>query len=266
MSTVISIEEACVFTPKQAREIFRNGVNNTTSGWADGWLQCNMLSVDQGVARDVMVFAQRNPQACPIVDILEPGQYSSPKFQGDIRTDLPGYMVYQDGKLADNIKDARIVWRDEYYTFLIGCSFTFENAFRRLGIPLRHHEDGRTVPMYRTSIECQSAGTLGGPMVVSLRYIPARLVAEAVRISARYPSSHGVPVHVGDPSEIGIMELESPDWGDPPLSRAGDVPVFWACGVTPQAVALKSNLPFAVAHQPGRMAIMDVAEEFMLVP
>lgn len=266
MSTQIDIEEARSFTPHQAREVLRSGVNQTTSGWSDGWVQCNVLAVDQDVARDLMVFAQRNPRSCPIVDILEPGQYSSPKFQGDIRTDLPGYTVYQDGNLFSSTNDARNIWREEFYTFFIGCSFTFENAFRRLHIPLRHHEDERTVPMYRTSIECDFAGSLSGPTVVTLRYMPASLVADAVRISARYPSSHGAPIHVGDPTEIGIKDLGSPDWGDPPLSWPGDVPMFWACGVTPQAVAMNSKLNFAIAHEPGRMAIMDIDEESMLVP
>lgn len=266
MNTVVDTTKANAFTSHRAREILRGGINRTTSGWSDGYVQCNMLSVDPEVARDLMVFAQRNPQSCPIVDILEPGQYSSPKFQGDIRTDLPGYMVYEDGCNTGSMNNAREIWREDFYTFLIGCSFTFENAFRRLDVPLRHNEDGRTVPMYRTSLECEPAGILSGPTVVTLRYIPGRLVSQAVRVSARYPSSHGAPVHIGDPTKIGITDLGSPDWGDPPLRREGDVPMFWACGVTPQAVVMNSNIRFAVSHEPGRMAIMDIAEESMLVP
>lgn len=253
-------------TPDDARRIFRSGVNRTTSGWAEGFVQCNMLSVGPDVARDVLVFAQRNPQACPVLDILEPGQYSSAKFSGDIRTDLPGYVVYQQGKPPQLTNDMRDLWRDDYYTFLFGCSFTFENALRRHGIPLRHNENGRTVPMYRTTLECAPAGVLRGPTVVTLRYIPGHMVAEAVRISARYPSSHGAPLHIGDPSEIGITNLGTPDWGDPPVSREGDVPVFWACGVTPQAAVMGSSVNFALSHEPGRMAIMDISEESLLVP
>ncbi|WP_202976039.1 putative hydro-lyase [Rothia uropygialis] len=259
-------QTARTMSPESARATFHAGLNRTTSGWADGWVQCNLLSVEKNTARDLMIFAQRNPKACPLLDVLEPGQYSSSRFRGDVRTDLPGYVIYEDGKPPVASNNGKDFWKDEFYTFLIGCSFTFENAFRRLGVPVRHDEDGRTVPMYRTNIDCAAAGRLSGPLVVTLRYMPAALVADAVRISSRYPSSHGAPVHVGDPAELGIEDVSKPDWGDPPVKKAGDVPMFWACGVTPQAVVMSSNIEYAIAHEPGRMAIMDIAEESVQAP
>ena len=166
----------------------------------------------------------------------------------DLRTDIPKYRIYKDGALADEVTDATPYWRDDLVAFLLGCSFTFEWALLEAGIRLWHVEQGRNVAMWRTSIACRPAGRLHGPMVVSMRPIAA----------ARFPGAHGAPVHIGDPAAIGIADVGRPDWGDPQEFRPGDVPVFWACGVTPQAVALASKPPFMLTHSPGHMFITDL--------
>ena len=176
----------------------------------------------------------------------------------DLRTDVPRYRVYKDGALADEVTDVTAYWRDDLVAFLLGCSFTFEWALLEAGIRLWHVERGTNVAMWRTSIECRPAGVFHGPMVVSMRPIPAAQVAKAVTASARFPSAHGAPIHVGDPAAIGISDIDRPDWGDPQPFNPGDIPVFWACGVTPQAVALASKPPLMITHSPGHMFITDL--------
>ncbi len=183
-----------------------------------------------------------------------------------MRTDLPAYRVYVDGELVEETPDATGWWRDDLVSFLVGCSFTFEEALGAAGVPVRHAEQGVNVPMYRTARRCRGAGALGGPLVVSMRPVPADLVADAVRVTARYPSVHGAPVHVGDPGALGIADLDRPDYGDPVEVRPGEVPVFWACGVTPQAAVVESRPPLAIAHAPGHMLITDARDSDYLVP
>lgn len=247
-------------SPQLARSLIRDGYTGTTSGWCDGWAQANVLAVPQELALDLMIFAQRNPKPCPALDVIEAGQRTSSRFGGDIASDVPAYRVYEHGQLVAEPTDAREYWRDDLVTFLFGCSFSFERALTAAGIVMRHTQAGSTVPMYRTSIECEPAGVFSSHMVVSMRGIPAEQVTQAVTITSRYPGVHGAPVHVGHPDRIGITDLNSPDWGDPPVLAPGDVPVFWACGVTPQAMVMASRPDFAIAHAPGRMAITDIPE------
>ncbi|GAA1387717.1 putative hydro-lyase [Pseudonocardia kongjuensis] len=247
-------------TPAQARERFRDGVVASTSGWCAGWTQANLIAVPREYAWDVLLFAQRNPKPCPVLDVLEPGDLAGALFDGDIRTDLPGYRVYVDGELTEQPTDVREHWRDDLVAFLIGCSFTFENALLTEGVPVRHMAQGSTVPMYRTTRRCRPAGRMSGPLVVSMRPVPAALVDTAVAVTARYPDVHGAPVHVGDPAALGIADLDRPDHGDPVRMTGDDVPVFWACGVTPQAAVLESRLPLAITHEPGHMLVTDVRD------
>lgn len=253
-------------TPDEARVRFRQGLRVPTAGWSAGWTQANLLAVPRDLAYDFLLFAQRNPKACPVLDVTEPGAVSSPLFAGDLRTDLPAYRVYEHGELVAEVGDATEAWRDDLVAFLIGCSFTFEAALLEAGVPVRHLEQGRNVPMYRTSMPCRDAGRLAGPLVVSMRPIPAAQVATAVRVTSRYPAVHGAPVHVGDPTALGITDLGAPDFGDPVELGDGDVPVFWACGVTPQAAVMQSQPPFAIGHAPGHMAITDARDSDYLVP
>lgn len=253
-------------SPREARALFRAGLRCPTSGWSAGWTQANLVAVPRDWAYDLLLFAQRNPKPCPVLDVGEVGATSLPLFGGDLRTDLPAYRVYVDGQLADEPDEVTDRWRDDLVAFLFGCSFTFEAALLEAGVPVRHAELGVNVPMYVTSRPARSAGRLSGPLVVSMRPVPAAQVATAVRVSARYPAVHGAPVHVGDPAALGIADLDRPDFGDPVEVADGEVPVFWACGVTPQAALMDSRPPFAISHAPGHMALTDARDADYLVP
>lgn len=252
-------------TPAEARARFRDGLATPTSGWCAGFTQANLIAVPREYAWDMLLFAQRNPKPCPVLEVLEPGEFGGRILDGDVRTDLPGYRVYADGELVDQPSDAGRYWRDDLVAFLIGCSFTFENALLAEGVPVRHLARGTNVPMYRTSRPCRPAGRVSGPMVVSMRPVPAGLVDTAVSVTARYPDVHGAPVHAGDPAELGITDLDRPDYGDPVPVADGEVPVFWACGVTPQAAVLASGLPLAITHEPGQMLITDARDTDYLI-
>ncbi|TPQ21548.1 putative hydro-lyase [Streptomyces sporangiiformans] len=248
--------------PGQARALFRERVDVPTAGWCPGYTQVNLISVPADWAYDVLLFCQRNPKPCPVLDVTDRGAWTTPLAPGaDLRTDVPRYRVWENGQLVDEPLDVMDHWRDDLVTFLIGCSFTFESALAEAGVPLRHVEQGRNVAMYRTNRPCRPAGELHGPMVVSMRQIPAGLVETATQVSSLMPAVHGGPVHVGDPAELGIDDLARPDFGDPVRARPGDVPVFWACGVTPQAAVMASKPPFALTHAPGYMLITDALDE-----
>ncbi len=253
--------------PAAAREAFRGGLVEPTSGWSRGYAQANVLAIPRDHAFDFLLFAQRNPKPCPILGILEPGETSGPLLAGgDIRTDVPKYTVYRDGEKVVEPTDITGHWRDDLVTFLIGCSFTFEAALQDGGVGIAHIEQGVNVPMYRTNRQCAPAGTMSGPMVVSMRPVPASQVADAVRITSRYPAVHGAPVHVGNPHELGISDLARPDFGDSVIIPDGFIPVFWACGVTPQAALMQSRPPLAIGHAPGHMLITDARDSDYLVP
>ena len=253
---------------RAARAAYRAGEAAPTSGVAHGLVQANLIAVPADWAFETLLFAQRNPKPCPVLEVLEAGRVESRLAPGsDIRTDLPGYRVWRDGELVEETADAVAAWQEhpDLVAFLIGCSFTFEAGLADAGIPIRHRELGRNVPMYRTGTACEPAGRLHGDMVVSMRPIPASRVADAVAISGRFPAVHGAPVHIGDPGSLGIADLGAPDFGDPPELHdgrlpEGQVPVFWACGVTPQAAIMASRPPFAVTHAPGHMFVTDVPD------
>ncbi|MEC3975275.1 putative hydro-lyase [Amycolatopsis sp. H20-H5] len=244
--------------PAEARALFRQGAASPTTGWAAGFTQTNLIAVPADWAYDVLLFCQRNPRPCPVLDVSDPGDPATRLAPGaDLRTDLPRYRVWENGELTGEISDASALWREDLVAFSIGCSFTFETALAAEGVPLRHVEQGRNVAMYVTNRQCVPAGRLHGPPVVSMRQIPAGRVADAVRITGAMPAVHGAPVHVGDPRELGIEDLACPDFGDPVEAKPGDVPVFWACGVTPQAALMASRPPFAITHAPGYMFVSD---------
>ncbi|HWD04122.1 MAG TPA: putative hydro-lyase [Amycolatopsis sp.] len=245
-------------SPAEARALFRAGTQRPTTGWARGYTQTNLIAVPQDWADDVLLFCARNPQACPVLDISKPGDPATKLAPGaDLRTDLPRYRVWHNGVLTGEVTDASGLWRTDLVAFSIGCSFTFEAALAEAGLPLRHVAQGRNVPMFVTTRECEPAGRLRGPMVVSMRYLPVELVADAVRITSAMPAAHGAPVHVGDPAALGIADLARPSFGDAVDPEPGDVPVFWACGVTPQAALMASHPPFAITHAPGYMFLTD---------
>lgn len=254
-------------TPAQARALFRTTDVATTAGFSAGYAQANLIALDKKYAFDFLLFAQRNPKPCPILGVLEPGQVASSLLAGgDIRTDIPAYRVFKDGSLIDEPLNATEYWTDNTVAFLIGCSFTFEAALLDNGVPVAHIEQGRNVPMYMTNIDCEPAGVFSGKMVVSMRPIPASQVSDAVRITSRYPAVHGAPVHVGDPAAIGIADLGSPDFGSAVDIPAGTVPVFWACGVTPQSIVMSSKPDLAICHAPGKMLVTDARDLAYQVP
>lgn len=250
--------------PREVRRWIREGGwTGPTAGLARGYVQANLVVLPREFAWDFLLFAARNPKPCPLLEVTDAG---SPEPAGvapgaDLRTDLPRYRVFRGGRLEEEVTDIRALWRDDLVAFLLGCSFTFEEALLRAGVPVRHLELGCNVPMYVTDIPCRPAGVFAGKMVVSMRPIPGPLVSRAVRVTARYPRAHGSPVHVGEPAAIGIADLDRPDFGDPVPVRPGEVPVFWACGVTPQVAILEARVPLAITHAPGHMFITDLREE-----
>ena len=255
------------YTPAQARALFRTTDVATTAGFSAGFAQANLIALDKKYAFDFLLFAQRNPKPCPLLGVLEPGEVSSPLLAGgDIRTDIPSYRVFSHGSLIDEPTDATAYWTENTVAFVIGCSFTFEQALLDNNVPVAHIEQGVNVPMYLTNIDCEPAGVFSGKMVVSMRPIPAGLVADAVRITSRYPAVHGAPVHVGEPGVIGIDDLGAPDFGDAVDIPDGWVPVFWACGVTPQSIVMSSKPELAICHSPGKMLVTDVRDVAYQVP
>jgi uncharacterized protein YcsI (UPF0317 family) len=254
--------------PREIRADIRRGkITGVTAGLGQGFVQTNLAVLPKDDAYDFLLFCQRNPRPCPLIEVTDPGSAEPVGVApgADLRTDLPRYRIYKDGILADEVTDATPYWRDDLVAFLLGCSFTFEWALMEAGIRLWHVERGKNVAMWKTSIDCRPAGAFRGPMVVSMRPIPADQVAKAVTTSARFPNAHGAPIHMGDPAPIGITDITRPDWGDPQEFRPGDVPVFWACGVTPQAVALASKPPYMITHSPGHMFITDMANSALAV-
>ncbi len=249
---------------EEIRRRIRGGeIVGHTSGLAAGKLQCNLAILPEAYALDFLRFCQRNPKPCPLVGVGDTGNPALPTLGRniDIRTDVPKYRVFRDGELSGEYTEIGDLWRDDLVTVALGCSFTFENALIRDGIPLRHVDQGSNVSMFRTDIDLQPAGPFAGKMVVTMRPIPADKIERAAEISARFPQAHGGPIAVGDPEAIGITDLGTPDYGDPIAIKDGEVPVFWACGVTPQNVLSAANLPICITHAPGHMLITDVAED-----
>lgn len=254
-------------TGREVREACRRGIHGgQTSGLAAGFAQANLVILPKEWAFDFLMFCVRNPKPCPLLDVTEPGSSTSPLLapDADLRTDLPRYRVWEHGELVDEPTDVSHLWRADFVSFLIGCSFTFETPLLRSGVPVRHIERGVNVPMYRTNTPCQPAGVFHGPMVVSMRPLTPSDAVRAVQITSQYPRVHGAPVHLGDPREIGIEDLSRPDFGDSVPVLEGEIPVFWACGVTPQLALMQAKPPIAITHSPGCMFVSDVRDEVLM--
>jgi uncharacterized protein YcsI (UPF0317 family) len=246
-------------TPADFRALCRSGAyRGPSAGVATGFVQANLVIVPKDWAFEFLLFCQRNPKPCPLVEVLDAGKTEPSCAPGaDLRSDLPAYRVYRNGKLVEETGDISGLWQDDLVSFLIGCSFSFEAALMADGIALRHITEGKNVAMYRTSVQCVPAGRLSGPLVVSMRPIKSPDVARAAEISGRFPEVHGAPVHVGHPEQIGIKHLDKPDYGDAVEIKGDELPVFWACGVTPQSIAEASGIPFCITHAPGSMFVTD---------
>ncbi len=246
--------------PHDLRQACRSGeFAAPTSGLCPGYAQANLIVLPQQEAYDFLLFAQRNPKPCPLLEVLETGDPLTRTIAQDcdIRSDFPRYRIYREGIMTDEVTDISDLWRDDLVAFIIGCSFSFESELVEAGIEMRHNTMGRNVPMYRTGIDCEPAGRFSGKMVVSMRPIPYSQVVKAVQISGAIPKVHGAPIHIGDPSAIGIRDIDDPEFGDPVEIHEGEVPVFWPCGVTPQSVVMNVKPKFAITHAPGHMLVTD---------
>jgi len=254
--------------PSEIRQRCRTGqLEAPTPGLALGYVQANLVVLPHNLAFEFLLFCQRNPKACPILDVTEVGN-PEPKLiapGADIRTDLPRYRIFRQGHLVEETTDIRPFWRDDLVAFLIGCSFSFENAMLNAGLPVRHVEEGKNVPIYKTTIKCIPSRTFSSSLVVSMRPLPAHHVVRAVEVTSRYYKAHGSPVHIGNPGIIGIEDLASPDYGDAVTLRDDEVPVFWACGVTTQTAILQTKPEFAITHSPGYMFVSDLKDEDLTV-
>ncbi len=256
-----ALTQAVRASAEASRRVIRAGeYTGPTTGLAPGMVQGNLCILPKDIAGDFLRFAQLNPKPCPIIGMSEPGSPKVPMLGGtiDLRTDLPRYRIWKQGELIDEPTDLMAHWRPDLVAFVIGCSFSFEEALIEDGIPLRHIACGANVAMYRTSIACTPAGPFAGPMVVSMRPLKPADAIRAVQITSRFPAVHGAPVHIGMPELIGIQDLNRPDYGDPVEIAPNELPVFWACGVTPQAVIAAARPDFAITHYPGSMLITDV--------
>ena len=248
-------------SPAEMRKRIRSGeYTGQTSGLCPGYAQANLVVLPKEYAYDFLLFAQRNPKACPLLEVTDTGSRLLKEIApgADLATDLPRYRIYENGLMTGEYTDVERFWRDDLVSFLIGCSFSFEGDLLAADVPVRQIEEGKNVPMYDTDIPCASAGVFRGNMVVSMRPIPYELVPKAVQITASMPRVHGAPVHIGDPAAIGIEDLARPDYGEAVTVREGEVPVFWPCGVTPQNALMRSKPSFAITHAPGHMLISDV--------
>ena len=249
--------------PVEARRMFREGQwTQRTNDICVGYTNANLCIVPREMAFDFLLFCQRNPKPCPLLEVLEAGDpiVRSLADGADIRTDLPKYRVFFNGEVVDEPTEITNYWRDDLVTFLFGCSGTFEGALEAAGIEPRWREN-TGAGVFVTNIPTVTAGRLHGPMVVSMRPIPKPQVPRAVQVTSRFPNHHGAPIHIGDPADIGIADLSKGEWVEGPTLLPGEVPVFWACGVTPQTVAQASKPELMITHYPGHMFISDIPAE-----
>jgi uncharacterized protein YcsI (UPF0317 family) len=258
---VNSLDHPSSSTAQSARDAIRRGEWTAhTSGLANGYVQGNVVILPEALAGDFLRFCQRNPKPCPLLAVGEPGQAKLPNLGGDIDicTDVPQYRVWRDGVLVDEPCDISALWRKDLVTFVLGCSFSFEQALTDAGLSMRHVQQNRNVAMFRTNIATHAAGVFSGPLVVSMRPFKAVDAIRAIQITSRFPDVHGAPVHMGDPMQIGIADLSKPDYGDAVEVLHDEIPVFWACGVTPQAAIAQARPEFCITHAPGAMLITDL--------
>ncbi len=254
--------------PVEVRQLIRERkITGQTSGMCRGYAQANLCVLPKELAFDFLLFTQRNPKACPVLEVSDAGSRKLNFIAkcADIATDIPKYRLYENGVLKSEYEDVSHLWRDDFVSFLIGCSFSFESELLAADVPVRHIEEGCNVPMYLTNIDCVPAGIFHGKMVVSMRPIPYDRVVRAVTATASMPRVHGSPIHIGNPEAIGVKDIAKPDFGDEVTVREGEVPVFWPCGVTPQSVVMSAKPSIAITHSPGHMFITDIKNTLLKV-
>jgi uncharacterized protein YcsI (UPF0317 family) len=262
------MSELRLTTGQAVRQACRAGTwTDPTAGLAAGFTQANLVILPRDLAEDFLIFCQRNPKPCPLLAVTEPGD-PCPRAvaqDADLRTDLPRYRIWRHGELIDEPTQINDYWQPDFVSFLIGCSFTFEGALQRAGVPVRHIDLNCNVPMFRTNVPCVPAGVFHGPLVVSMRPLKPADAIRAVQITSRFPRVHGAPVHIGLPGLIGITDLARPDFGDAVPIHEDELPVFWACGVTPQSVIMAARPPLVITHSPGCMLVTDGRDEELAV-
>ena len=253
---------------KELRQRARNGENFTTSGLAKGHVQTNVVIIPKSHAFDFMLFCIRNPKPCPIVEVFDPGNFnSSYAIDSDIRTDVPEYKIFRKGELVEFSTDIKSFWRSDFVVFLLGCSFTFENELIKNGIELPYFTNKKNVPMFITSIDTEPVGDFSGKMVVTQRWVKKDKVVKAVQATSRYPNQHGTPIQIDNSEDIGIIDPYKPDFGDPwiPKNTKDYIPMYWACGVTPQLILQSAKVDISITHSPGKMFVTDLKDEDMAV-
>ena len=261
MHSVKSSDRVHFASGQSVRKLCREGAwSGPTTGFAPGFAQSNLVILPAEASAEFTRFCQRNQRACPLLAISEPGSVGMPGLGRDLdlRTDLPRYRIWNKGEVVDEPLDVSSYWRDDLVAFALGCSFSFEEALLEADVPIRNIAEGKNVSMYVTRVSCEPAGRFSGPLVVSMRPMSAEHAIRAVQITSRFPSVHGAPIHLGNPQLIGISDLDRPDFGDPVHVGELDLPVFWACGVTPQAALRNAKLDFAITHAPGAMLVTDI--------
>lgn len=253
----------------ELRQLTRKGeFTHNTSGFAQGCVQGNIVILPKEWAGDFLQFCQFNPKPCPLIGMsANAGDFALPELGKDIdiRTDIPGYRLFENGKFKQEFTDIKSLWRDDLVTFVLGCSFSFEEALIADGLEIRNISENKNVPMYRTNLVCKTAGRFSGETVVSMRPMLPKDAIRAIQICSRFPSVHGAPIHFGAPEDIGIDDINSPDYGDAVTIKKNEVPVFWACGVTPQLVLEQTKPPFCITHSPGKMLVTDIANSTLAV-
>jgi uncharacterized protein YcsI (UPF0317 family) len=266
-SPEISPTPAWALTPQGARAGIRAGFNGNTSGMAPGYAQGNLVILPQSWADDFAGYCRANPTPCPLIGMTRAGTSLVPMLGDDVdlRTDLPRYRVWRDGVLAEELDDISTLWQDDFVGFVLGCSLSFEHALEVAGLRVRHVDEGKVVPMYRTSIQTQPVGRFRGPMIVSMRPYTPQEAAIAYEVCGGLPGAHGAPIHMGDPAAIGIRDVAVPDEGEPTEILDGEQPVFWGCGVTPQAATIEARPPICITHAPGYMLVCDVLVEDLVL-
>ena len=256
-------------TPYDLRQLIRKGeFSGNTSGYSQGFVQGNLAIMPQEWANEFLQFCQLNPKPCPVIGMsANPGDFLLPDLgrDVDIRTDLPRYRIYEEGVMTQEVTNVREFWRDDLVTFLLGCSFSFEESLIADGLEVRNITEGVNVPMYRTNIPCRPAGRFSGTTVVSMRPMKPKDAIRAIQICTRFPSVHGAPLHFGNPEDIGISNINAPDFGDAVTINDGEVPVFWACGVTPQVAIEQARPPFCITHSPGHMLVTDIPNSHLAI-
>ena len=269
MSTYTNNADLTLLNAFELRQLIRqNKFQANTSGLAQGCVQGNIVILPKDWAHDFLQFCQLNPKPCPIIGMAEkPGDFNLPNLGKniDIRTDIPGYRVFVNGQITQELSHIKDYWHEDLVTFVLGCSFSFEEALIADGLEIRNMSENKNVPMYRTNIPCKTAGRFSGETVVSMRPMLPKDAIRAIQICSRFPSVHGAPIHFGQPDLIGISDINQPDYGDVVTIKKNEVPVFWACGVTPQLVLEQTKPPFCITHSPGKMLVTDIANSTLAI-